>query len=314
LAEFHAKDRTVPPRQRLQTLASDFRKDDLWATKVGFYMLWFEYLALSPSYELARQFRASRLSAEQQGQLPKDFERVLEVYDDFGDVQRQLFLPWWRETGMPLCGYQGKKPRVTKVAAIGRKKSDRATIAEHTTAFLDEQWLEQGQQNTLLVAIPIGLPKSRIAKELGALIDKYPKHAKSLSPPKPKYGLAGKRQNKEMLFRYMHVLLGRAAMPQHSLWRVGVRTGVSETYSPELDADAKVVRNDDTHTYDRMMLSILTSRAIHRAKMISENAARGIFPSYKNCEHAVEIDFDQLYKRFAARERWKKRQTAKASK
>ena len=298
----------MPPRQTLQTLTSGFRKDDVWATKVGFYMLWFEYLALSPSYELARQFRTSGLSAEQQRRLPKDFERVLEVYDDFGDVQRQEFLPWWRETGMPLCGYQGKKPRVTKVAAIGGTKSDRATIVEQTTEFLDEQWLAQGQQNTLLVAIPMGLPKSRIAKELGELIDKYPKRTKSLSPPRPKYGLSGKRQNKDMLFRYMHVLLGRAAMPQHSLWRVGVRTGVSETYSPVLDADAKIVRKD--YPYYRMMLTILTSRAVHRARMISENAARGVFPSYRNSEHALEMDLDELRKRFVSRQRWQKRQSS----
>lgn len=274
-------------------------------------MLWFEYLALSPSYELARQFRASKLSDDELDALPNDFDHVLGVFDDFGEVQRQEFLPWWRERGMQLCGYQGAKPKVTKLSAIGRKRDDPLVAAAAVQDFMQQGWVDQGRQNTLVVAIPIGLPKSRIARELGALIDKYPQSTKSLSPPKPQYELAGKRQNKDMLFRYMHVLLGRAAMPDKELWRVGVRTKVSETYSPELDASAKVVRNDDTHTYDRMMLTILTSRAVQRGHMIAENAARGVFPSYATCEYALPVDLHQLHRNFASRRRWQLRQRDK---
>lgn len=297
-------------KKSLSIKPEDFRSDDLWATKLGFYMLWFEYLALSPSYDLARRFCADELSSSERSALPKDFDGVLKVFEDFGDVQHQLFLPWWRARGMRLCGHQGTKPKVAKVAAISRKRNDVQEAGSALSSFMENSWVDQGAQNTLLVAVPIGLPKSRIAKEVAALIDSYPKSAKSLTAPAPTYRLAGKRQNKEMLFRYMQVLLGRAAMPDQELWRVGVRTGVSDTYSPELDANAKVVRNEDTHTYDRMMLTILTSRAVHRARMISENAARGVFPSYKNCEHALEIDFRDLHKRFSARQRWKARQAS----
>jgi hypothetical protein len=303
-------DETVTREKPFSIKPEDFRTGDLWATKLGFYMLWFEYLALSPSYDLARRFRANELSSSELCALPKDFDRVLHVFDDFGDVQRQQFFPWWRARGMRLCGYQGTKPKVTKIAAISRKRNRVQEAGSALADFIEGTWVDQGTQNTLVVAVPIGLPKSRIAKELAALIDSYPKSAKSLTVPAPTYRLAGKRQNKEMLFRYMQVLLGRAAMPDQELWRVGVRTGVSDTYSPELDANAKVVRNEDTHTYDRMMLTILTSRAIHRARMISENAARGVFPSYKNCEHAVEVDFRDLHKRFSARRRWKARQAS----
>ena len=287
-------------------LASDLRQDDLWATKVGFYMLWFEYLALSPSYELARLHSRNKLNDKQRTQLPKDFDQVCRVFDDFGDVQRKLFLPWWRERGMRLCGYQGEKPMVTKVAAVSRQRHDPATLAGQVASFVDSHWNAQGEQNTLLVAIPIGLPMSRIEKEVREIVGKCSKQEREIRPPEALYSLAGKRQNKDMLFRYRHVLLGRAAMPNAELWRVGVRTGVSDTYSPELDYNAKVVRNEDT--YDRMMLTILTSRAFQRGRLIAENAARGIFPSYSKCEHAVEFDLNQLYKRFAARRRWMKNQ------
>jgi hypothetical protein len=87
---------------------------------------------------------------------------------------------------------------------------------------------------------------------------------------------------------------------------------VSETYSPELDATAKVVPNEGT--YDRMMLTILTSRALLRGKMIAENAARGVFPTYKTCQTAADFNLDELHKRFASRRRWQKKLRAETLK
>ncbi|WP_298559364.1 hypothetical protein [uncultured Aliiroseovarius sp.] len=289
---------------------TDFRKDGLWATKLGFYKLWFDYLALSPSYELARLHRANQLTSDQEARLPTDFDRVLEVFDDFGDVQRTMFFPWWRERGMELCGFQGAKPKVSKIAALKRSKPETDAILDDVTDYMSNAWTEQGNQNTLLVAIPIGLPKARIAKQINTMLDAYPKQAKQIAPPEPKYSLAGKRQNKEMLFRYMHVLLGRAAAPDLALWRVGARTKVSDTYSPELDYMSEVVPNEDQ--YDRMMLTILTSRALQRGRLIAENAARGVFPSYAKCDHAVEFDYQELNKRFLSRQRWQKAQKQNA--
>lgn len=292
----------------INTLPTDFRHNGLWATKVGFYMLWFEYLALSPSYELARLYRAGKLSAEDNANLPADFDQVLATYDDFGDVQRRTFLPWWRERGMSLCSFQGEKPRVSKIGILKHSTIKAPDPFKNVQNYIDERWGSEGSQNTILVAIPIGLPKARVASQISAILDKYPKSARRIKPQPSKYSLSGKRQNKEMLFRYMHVLRGRAAMPKHALWRIGVRTGVSDTYSPELDYTAKTVPNQDT--YDRMMLSILTSRAFRRGKLIAENAARGIFPSYAPCRYSIEPNLRELHKRDASRLRWQQTQRA----
>jgi len=156
-------------------------------------------------------------------------------------VQRKTFLEWWREKGMSLCAFQGEKPRVSKIAALKHSPKTAPDPFSNIQNYIDEKWVGEGSQNTILVAIPIGLSKARIANQVSAILDTYPKPAKTIKPQKAKYSLSGKRQNKDMLFRYMHVLRGRAAMPKHSLWRVGVRTGVSDTYSPELDYTAKTV-------------------------------------------------------------------------
>lgn len=279
---------------------------NLWVSKKGFYMLWFEYLTHSPSYELARQFRAGTLSADDKQTLPADFDRVLAVYDDFGDVQRQQFLPWWSKTGMQICAFQSSKPRVKIVAALPRNKPNLDNIKADVGKYITKNWQEEGHQNTYLVAIPVGMTKAGISKQIGKFLDKIPKERKKIEPQPPKYALQGKRQNSDMLFRYMHVLRGRAAYPKMTLWRVGARTRVSDTYSRELEYTAKVVRNEGS--YDRSMLAIITSRAILRGKLIAENAARGEFPSYAACPHAVEPDLRKLLEQFNSRQRWIKAQ------
>ena len=96
----------------------DFRKDRFWATKVAFYMLWMEYLAISPSYELARRFRTDGLSPDEVNALPKDFSEVLAVYDDLGDVQRVIFRPWWKDRALAVFGHEGTKPRVRRIDTL----------------------------------------------------------------------------------------------------------------------------------------------------------------------------------------------------
>jgi hypothetical protein len=308
LDDFVAQGSKMVEQKRSIRRPTDYRRDGVWATKVEFYLLWFEYLALSPSYHLAHLERTNRLPKSRRADLPKDFERVLEVYDDFGDVQRVLFHTWWRERGMELCGHSGDQPKVTRVAALGRKIQNFEKVTNGIENYCAEDWVDQGRQNTLLVAIPIGMPKSRITKQLSAMLERYPDSKKYVRPAPPKYSLVGKRQNAKMLFRYMEVMFVRSLMPEIELWRVGVRSRVSETYSPELEVDADVVRHNNT--YDRMILTILTSRAILRSRMISENAARGLFPTYKKCEHAIENDLAALKKRWVTRPHWQKQQNA----
>lgn len=287
-------------------MVGEIEGKDLWVSKKGFYMLWFEFLADSPSYELARRYRTNTLSPQDQQQLPADFDQVLSVYDDFGDVQRQQFTQWWDETGMQICAFRSRKPRITKVTALPRKRTDVNKIKSDVENYITTSWPSEGRQNTLLLALPIGLTKANIAKQISSILGKYPEGVKKINPRPPKYALQGKRQNKDMLFRYMHVLRARSERPNLTLWRIGVRTGVSDTYSRELDHEAKVVPNEGT--YDRMMLTIITSRAFLRGKLIAENAARGVFPSYSACPHAIEPDLSESHKRFVSRRKWLKAQ------
>ncbi len=291
--------RTQPDRPR----AADFRGDGVWASKLGFYLLWMEYLAVSPSYDLARRHRAGTLTEQERARLPADFEDVLAVYDDLGDVQRVSFLDWWSERGLAVFGYEGAKPRVQRIDTLRSNRHRRA--AERVQSFIEDDWTEQGQPNSMLVSIPVGLSKTRITRQMGKLLSKYDDEQRVLPDAKAKYPLVGTRQRKDTLFRYLFVVWVRCAMPRQPLWRVGVRAKVSDTYSRELDARARIPRGEQV--YDRSVLAVLTSRAWSRGIALAENAARGRFPSYDMPEHAVEPNTHDLWDMIYSRRRWKKR-------
>lgn len=282
--------------------AADFRADGVWATQLGFYLLWMEYLAVSPSYELARRYRAGTLTKVELAALPADFDRVLAVYDDLGDVQRVSFLDWWSERGLAVFGYEGAKPRVQRVDTLRSARHRRA--AERLQGFIEGDWTEQGQPNAVLVSIPIGLSKAQITRQLGKLLSRYGHEQRVLPKRHSKYPLLGTRQRKDTLFRYLFVIWVRSAMPGHALWRVGARARVSDTYSRELDAAARIARGEQV--YDRSVLAVLTSRAWSRGLALAENAARGRFPSYDQPEHSVNPDIHALWEMIASRRRWKK--------
>jgi len=284
--------------------ARDFRRDGFWATKMGFYLLWMEYLAISPSYELARKHRVGELNELERQSLPEDFDDVLAVYDDLGDVQRLLFLPWWQERAMTVFGHKGVKPVVRRVATIGAKRKKKA--AQALQSFIDNEWTEQAQPNAAIVSIPLGLSKTQITRQLTKILERYSKEERSLAKAEAKYPLLGTRQRKDTLFRYLMVVWVRAALPKYALWRVGVKSRVSATYSPELDAKAPVVRGKQV--YDRGVLSIITSRAYARGVALAENAARGRFPSYASPLHAVDPNLHALWTLVRSRRKWKKAQ------
>lgn len=283
--------------------AADFRNDGVWATKLGFYLLWMEYLAVSPSYELARRYRAGILTHAERTRLPADFEDVLAVYDDLGDIQRVSFLDWWSERGLTVFGYEGAKPRVQVIDNLRSNRHRKA--AQRLQGFIENDWTEQGQPNAMLVSIPVGLTKTQITRQLGKLLARYEDEHRVLPERKAKYPLVGTRQRKDTLFRYLFVVWVRCAMPRQPLWRVGARAKVSDTYSRELDAGARIARGDQV--YDRSVLAVLTSRAWSRGLALAENAARGRFPTYDMPDHAVEPNTHDLWDMIYSRRRWKKR-------
>lgn len=293
----------------LKLRKSDFQRDGKYAEQNKLYRMWYELLMLSPSYQLARRYRLSdgRLSDKDQARVPKDFDKVLAVYDDFGDVNQSFFRLWWLERGLDLMGSEGKAPKVIALAKIQKDSADIKPVTQAIKQHFQGEWLEQNQPNSLLLAIPLNQTREQILKQVKALLDKHigPKHI----PKAAKYRLDTKNIHVQNVIDAMQVLWIRSAKPDWELWKVGVESQVSKKLSGKFNV--KTTKRTDNNFDDLRNLESMTSRKYKIARNIVENAARGIFPSQLPCEHAVAFDPYEFRKILSERRQWMMREAVK---
>ncbi len=286
---------------------SRLRGGDRWAgsSEVVFGRLWLEFLLVSPSYELARRHRTGQPDVVDEARIPADFATVLSVYDDLGDVRRVSFDEWWLEKGLRYFGYQGEPPTLEPIDVLLKENPKQLeTALINYDAHIKGAWREQGKRPSAIIAIPLNLNRTEIMEQLGPLLDFYDKtlkpHKQQIVQP-PKYPLHGEKQDINSLIRYVTCICVKASSPDLKLFEVGGIAGLSSTYSSRFVADK-------TSVEDRHALKILTSRALNRAMMIAENAARGIFPSYNRCENAVSPNWVELAALLETRQSWEDEQ------
>jgi len=272
-----------------------FRKQGVWAPQLSMFLLWFQFLQISPSYEIARRRQSGLFTDDDRVLRPADFNEVLAVYDDLGDVLHPPFNDWWQDRGIENFGYHGDKPTVRQIATLQRGRNVQARFWEQATAYLEGKWQTEGQQNTLIIAIPANLPKARILKKVAQFLDATGAEEKRLKAEPPKYRLHGKKHDEGSLIRYLEAVKCRALNPDVPLWKIGAMIGLSQTYSKRL---ANAASDDDcakdASPDDKNALKILTSRAISRGRIIAENAARGVFPSYAACPNQVSFSEERM--------------------
>ncbi|MBT8560963.1 hypothetical protein G6717_00010 [Polynucleobacter paneuropaeus] len=266
-----------------------------WATKgiQGYVMLMFEYLRLSPSYELARKARMGKLTTAQKSTLPSDFDLVLKTYDEYGDLSRVSFADWWATTGINLYGSEFIRPQVRQIANIEKNEEYEPGFAKAFEQYFRSYRKQEGSGRALILAIPLGMPKRNILKEVTKVINK----AGVTVPPKAqkaKRSLTAKRLRSAPLFIGLNLLWAKAQNPDWVNWRLGVAAKVSPTNAAGLDLNAKKA---SAKTVDqRNNMTVLTSRALKKAQFIAENAARGHFPDPKPIS-LPEFDYADIYKR-----------------
>lgn len=266
-----------------------------WATKgiQGYVMLMFEYLRLSPSYELARQARIGKLTAAQKRILPDDFDLVLKTYDEYGDVSSISFANWWATTGINLYGTEYIKPQVRQIANIEMNEEYEPGFSKALEQYFKSFRKHEGSGRALILAIPLGVPKQEILKEVTRMINKTGVTA----PPKAqkaKRSLTAKRLRSAPLFIGLNLLWAKAQNPEWVNWRLGVAAKVSPTNAVGLDLSAKKA---NAKTVDqRNNMTVLTSRALKKAQYIAENAARGRFPDPKPIA-LPEFNYIDIYRR-----------------
>lgn len=282
---------------------SDFNQPGWHTRPTVAYELMFEYLRLSPSYELARKANQEGLSDEDKKNLPADFDKVLKTYELLGDVQKILFRYWWVERGLRVFGNPYKKPKVHLISDIQNGKELMAKdVASDLDIYLQGARTEEGLERTLLIALPVGLKKTEYKKQLENILASLEEETEQVINPRIK--LHGKRLRVPVLFKGLRLLWFKAAKPKWAAWRLGAYSKFSDSYSKELDVSStRRLDRNSTEIYDRLMMTKITTRALKKYEAIAENAARGKFP----CEDPVDqVDFDYpaLAKRIKNKNTW----------
>ena len=89
----------------------------------------------SPSYQLAHLLRTGRKDLVDQYSLPADFDKVLEAYDQIGNIFDISFEEWWKTKGVNL--FQRKAPSQRLVINVNLSNS-RQEIHHKIDALLDQ--------------------------------------------------------------------------------------------------------------------------------------------------------------------------------
>ena len=258
--------------------------------------MWTTFLRFSPSYEIARKIRAKELPKSYLKKMPSGFDKVLQVYDDFGDVRFIDFPSWYLENKRRLFGVMPETLSISTITRLHKgKERDIGKIIQHFEKYYVMRGLNENQRINL-VAIPLDRKKSELLKEISDYLDKH--GAKAPEPDQAQYiplkGLQVKATINALKVVWLH-----AYMPHNSFWQTGAISGVSKTYSKQLSSLKKTGANEEA----RYLMTITVAKLLKRAILIAENAAYGNFPSDKPVNSGLEFDWEYLSKLLQERKR-----------
>lgn len=277
------------------------------------YELMFEFLRLSPSYELARREAMEGLTTAEAKALPADFAAVRRTYAMLGDVQRVLFRTWWLQRGLRVFGNPHAKPRVHELCVLdGGHDVPLTELVVPIERYLEDARRDEGLVTSLLLAVPVsGIRKAEVLAQVARLLEQRFNAAPATS--KPMLTLHGQRLRAKVLFGGIRLLWIRAARPKWELWRLGAKAKLSPTYSAVLNPDAPRRVTSDQEMIDREMMSKITYRSLIKFEATAENAARGRFPVSELVQQ-VAFDYPKLAKIIQQKNAWEKKEKARVLK
>jgi hypothetical protein len=265
--------------------------------------LQFDFLQISPSYELANQVLNERISdpaaliqkvndlyqpkngldltQEESLEVFADFMEVIKLRTMFGDLNVITFDAWWRQIGGWYYGSEHEPPKVKLITTLGNDANqlEEAQLLSKCQELLNSYRKKEKTSKALLVSIPLGVPKNKLLKQLNALIDAHKVPIEPLTPDKHPFEL--QRFRIDALTKALFVLKAWACLEESvPLWLFGVITNVSPKNSKNLTINSQPTK---LNIVERNTLAVLMHRSFSQAQYIAENAAHGHFPSREKC-------------------------------
>jgi hypothetical protein len=265
------------------------------------YFFWVEYLRLSPSIELVHKdmFTKDGLNEKERQSCPVDFKNVISTYLNFKLepilYKKMSFAQWWDRHGRDLFYMPVNKCKVQPIGFYSPMRSYGKIDLAKIEGNLKQVIKNERYSSHVVLSIPLSGDRRKILKEIDDLLteEEFERHFLPRITNTLFHRLSGERTHITPLEVGLRMLYLKASEPKITNWRLGVKAGLSKRYS-YLDADAIKLPAKDAEA--RRLMGIMTNRALKRAMLVMENAARGYFPSDQAVSIA-NIDFESLGKK-----------------
>jgi len=292
------------PQILFNAIAVSRRRHELSVISDWRYPRFLDFLQISPSYRLAHLLAVGKVRRRSLA-LPADFDEVERTYAAFGDVTQTYFWDWWLKTAQYQFGVS-LKPEAKVLLKLNLKHEPSADDIEKAkielTDYLYVDRPAQGNQALMVAALPVHTDRKTMLKAFEKLLDEHygtQQRSVGVAP----YIVIRNKMREQTLKVALRVLRARAALPNERLFVIGNKVNVSPANATSNFSQR--ARGEDSDK--RKQMEILTSRHLHRAYLLAENAARGRFPTLdplSDDPNRPQFDYKQLQLQFKEYLKW----------
>lgn len=255
-----------------------------FATPSNDYEHFFNYLRQSPSYKLAlSDLKPKEAPVPADVWYPKDFNLVRDTAKAAGDIFNTNFEKWWRKQGIFMFGQRGIRPMSRVILVVPREtKNPSAVLEAKARTLYHPEYRNDGE--LFYAEFPTGASRAEMIR----VVDRIQEEIKSLPKlyTEAKFNLQVNKINNRTL-ELGHQALDLFQNTDMELWRIGAQIGISDSLKDVLDPNAAKIRNE--HSDEKRSMTAMVARLLKKAKHLSENAARGVFPSVDKPAYCAEF-------------------------
>ncbi len=256
--------------------------------KTAKLIYWYAFLRLSKSYGIATAYREGKLTHRAAKELVPDLEKVIQTYENFGDVWKKNPLDWLTANSYEI-GRHLESPNTPEIVSMlsPEKSEKKGEIAEKFINFLDMSWAQSGHEPRLVVSVPLKIKKINLYEFLRQALEQHEyllENVKSAPAKLDNLQMTTEKVRLDALEKSYNLVLIQAQNPDYAEWQFAECLGVcSKSVQAiklrEAEKAQGITRVDygDEPNYDMSIHTVLR-RYKRYAYVIAENAARGTFP------------------------------------
>ncbi len=245
---------------RLSSYGAKLDRDGFNVPENWRYDAYTDFLRYSPSYRMVHLYHLGRVSLEA---LPPDRDKLIQIYQDFGDYKSISSDDWWENRGMRLFGI---KVPTADVEVVGK-------LNQETTLLT----VSRVGHDALVLTVPLSLTKVDALRKLKKVLGDYEFSSPAAEDIAPKYTLHKSKLQKRKIYDAHDAF--RWYLKGKPLWQIGIDLNLAA----DKCFDYKKMNEEEIKCYsdNKPILAAAASREVRKGFFIAENAARGIFPSVK---------------------------------